>query len=118
MIVPDAGADFSRGLLGESTPLAQAILGQAAGSLLPYTAGDARSVHILAVEAPDAPPPTEAVARRRAETLRQAVEQAQRTDAMIFASSFSGKWGDYDPKGIEQWETGLEPEQPDEPDPA
>jgi len=23
---------------------------------------------------------------------------------MIFASSFSGKWGDYDPQGIEKWE--------------
>jgi hypothetical protein len=26
------------------------------------------------------------------------------TNATIFAPSFSGKWGDYDPQGIEKWE--------------
>jgi hypothetical protein len=36
--------------------------------------------------------------------MRQAVEQADRTNAMNFASSFSGKWGDYDPQGIEKWD--------------
>jgi hypothetical protein len=28
---------------------------------------------------------------------------AQRTNAEIFASSFSGKWGDYDPQGMAGW---------------
>jgi hypothetical protein len=26
------------------------------------------------------------------------------TNAINFASSFSGKWGDYDPAGVEKWE--------------
>jgi hypothetical protein len=105
VIVPDEQADFARGFLGEGTPLAQAIIGHAAGERLPYQAGDARSVYILAIEPAPETTPAEDVAARREEKMRQAVEQAQRTDAMIFASSFSGKWGDYDPTGIEQWES-------------
>jgi hypothetical protein len=108
VIVPDTQADFARGFLGEGTPLAQAILGHAAGEELPYRLGDARSVRIVAITPSSDPAPDENVNARREEKMRQAVEQAQRTDAMIFASSFSGKWGDYDPQGIEQWDTGAD----------
>ena len=107
VIVPDDQSDFARGFLGEGTPLAQALLGHAAGETIPYRAGDARSVQILAISPAPSHSPDEDVAARREEKMRQAVEQAQRSDAMIFASSFSGKWGDYDPKGIEQWDSEL-----------
>ncbi len=103
VIVPDEQADFSAGFLGAGTPLAQSILGKQVDSLVPYSVGDARSVRILSISKTDKTPPKDAAARRE-ERLRQAIEQSDRTNAMIFASSFSGKWGDYDPQGIEKWD--------------
>ena len=118
VIVSDDQADFSAGFLGEGTPLAQAILGHTAGELLPYRAGDARSVRILEVQPGADTGPQEDVAARREEKLRQAVEQARRTDAMIFATSFSGKWGDYDPQGIEHWDQSANEDPDQSQDPA
>jgi len=109
-IVPDASADFGNGFLGEGTPLARAILGKTAGSVVPYPQGDMREIRILAVSASQAQP-AEDVASRRKARLQEAVEKSDRTSAMIFASSFSGKWGDYDPAGIEQWDAGKPPPQ-------
>ena len=103
IIVPDEQADFSAGFLGASTPLAQAILEKPAGELVPYLVGDARSVRVLSVSKTDKVPPKD-VADRREERLRQVIQQSDRTNAMIFASSFSGKWGDYDPQGIAGWD--------------
>ena len=98
-LVADRSADFARGFLGESTPLAQAILGQPAGCTLLYQNADIRAVRILAVT-PSQAVPEDAEARRQ-ETLRKAVRQSESTNAIIFASSFSGKWGDYDPTGLD-----------------
>jgi hypothetical protein len=103
IIVPDAQADFAAGFLGEGTALSKAILGERVGGVIPFFAGEARSVTILSVS-PVEELPTEDLAARRQERYRQAVEESDRTNAMIFASSFSGKWGDYDPQGIEEWE--------------
>lgn len=99
-IVPDEYADLRAGFLGVSTPLARAVEGLTAGREIPYRVGDARRVRVILVEPARTPPPKE-VADRRQETYRKAVEQSDRTNAMIFASSFSGKWGDYDPTGFE-----------------
>lgn len=98
-LVPDRSADFARGFLGESTPLAQAILGQPTGRALLYQNADIRAVRILAI-APSQATPEDAEARRQ-ETLRKAVRQSDTTNAILFASSFSGKWGDYDPTGLD-----------------
>jgi hypothetical protein len=106
-IVPDEYADFDRGFLGESTPLAKAIRGLRAGQSVPYRLGDARSVRVVQVEPARQPPPKENVERRQ-ESLRKALDQADRTNAMIFASSFSGKWGDYDPTGFIDEQRGDE----------
>lgn len=102
-IVPERAADFERGHLGENTPLAQAILGQPAGSELPYAMGDIKSVRILSVEPAQIEKLEDAVAQREA-SAKKALAAIERTDAAVFASSFSGKWGDYDPGGIEEWE--------------
>lgn len=112
VIVPDAQADFSRGLLGEGTPLARALLGQPVGGRVPYHQGDARWVRILAAGPAEDAPGAE-VAAERQERLRRNLEQIDRTNAIVFASSFSGKWGDYDPQGVEQWEQ-PEPPQDDQ----
>lgn len=99
-LVPDRSADFSNGFLGESTPLAQAILGQPVGRPLLYQNADIRAVRIVAI-APSQAVPEDAEARRQ-ETLRKAVRQSDATNAILFASSFSGKWGDYDPTGLDE----------------
>ena len=109
VIVPDELADFPAGFLGQGTPLAQAILGEPVGRSVPYFTGDALSVTILSAS-PTSRVPSQETAARRQERYRQALEQSDRTSAMIFASSFSGKWGDYDPQGIEKWEADPPPE--------
>jgi len=108
-LVSERAADFDEGRLGANTPLAQAIIGQDVGVLLPYNRGDVRSVRILSVRPALDPTPDDATERRQ-ETLKRAVAAAERTNAAIFAASFSGKWGDYDPEGVAKWE-----EEDDEP---
>lgn len=98
-LVPDAAADFARGRVGETAPLAQALLGRRAGEKAPYRAGDVYAVEILAVEPGDAEWDDQAAARR-ADAARRAAEEVGRTNMINFASSFSGKWGDYDPDGL------------------
>lgn len=103
-IVPDKNADFAAGFLGEGTPLARAVENQTAGSVVPYKMGDVLKVRILAVE-PASETPPEDVEARREETIRRAVSESDKANAIAFAASFSGKWGDYDPKPLdENWE--------------
>lgn len=101
-IVQAQAADLAQGFLGANTPLARAIRGQTAGSTLPYTMGDIRRVAILQVTPVQSTAPSDAQ-ERRAAVLHKALSDAERTNAEIFASSFSGKWGDYDPQGMAGW---------------
>lgn len=119
-IVPDQQADYDSGLLGVSTPLAKTVLDQPLGRTLSYRMGDLKSVRILSIETGHLA--DETAAARRREAAQKAAEEVDRTNAMVFASSFSGKWGDYDPKGIEAWEQNKAdqekpPEPPDRPNP-
>jgi hypothetical protein len=98
-VVADAAADFDRGFLGESTALAKAILGRQAGETAEYQAGDRVRVRILAVYPEWKGQPADLSARRD-EALRKAVRDSEDTSAILFASSFSGKWGDYDPNAV------------------
>jgi hypothetical protein len=98
-IVPDASADYGQGYLGESTPLAKAILGHAAGERLPYRMADVVAVRIVSVTQSQAAPLDELAAERQAR-FNKAVRAAERSNAVNFASSFSGKWGDYDPDSL------------------
>lgn len=111
-LVTDRSADFARGFLGESTPLAQTILGQPVGRSLLYQNADIRAVRILSIS-PSQAAPEDAEARRQ-ETLRKAVRQSDATNAILFASSFSGKWGDYDPTGLDE-DADAEKKSPAEP---
>jgi hypothetical protein len=99
-IVPDDYADFTLGYLGFSTPLARTILGRKAGETVPYSVEGGIEVRIIHVSPSQKAPPKEIAARRRA-TLRKAIDQSDHTNAVLFASSFSGKWGDYDPDSID-----------------
>ena len=95
-IVPDEQADFASGFLGAGTPLAQALLGHVAGSVLSYRVGDVVQVQIAHVSAA-ARTPAEDVAARRQAVLQQAVAESDRVSDMVFALAVGSKWGDYDP---------------------
>jgi hypothetical protein len=102
-IVPDAQADFYAGFLGESTPLAQAIIGKTPDSQASYYANGLTRVKILSVTPVDRAEIGEAAEKRKA-AVRAAVTQAERTSALIYATSVDSKWGDYDADGmIEGW---------------
>ncbi len=98
-LVEDNAADFERGFLGESTPLAKAIIGQVAGSHVTYSAGDSVEVRILTVSAKLKGEPVD-LSDRREETIQKALRQSERASATIYASSVNNKWGDYDPDSL------------------
>jgi len=56
--------------------------------------GDVRRVRITHVRR-SAIPATNDAAQRRQAVLDKARAEAERTNAEMFAASFSGKWGDY-----------------------
>lgn len=98
-IVPNELADFKNGFLGEGTPLARAILGQRAGATISYGADSIVAIQIVSIK-PAQSKPDQGVIGRRKETLRKAVLRSDLTNALIFATSFDSKWGDYDPSGL------------------
>jgi hypothetical protein len=99
IIVPDDAADFSHGFLSENTPLARVLLGEKAGCVIPYLKGDILSIEVLTVTKLSTPPAKEAAEKRKAKYI-ETMREVEDTNAMVFASSFSGKWGDYDPDSI------------------
>lgn len=98
-IVPDSSADYARGYLSEATPLAKAIIGHTEGETLPYKMAELVAVRILKVSKSEGTNLDELAEERQAK-YDQAVRDAERTNAVNFASSFSGKWGDYDPDSL------------------
>jgi hypothetical protein len=102
-VVIDTGADFNAGLLGIGTPLGKAIGGRRAGSTAPYKMGDLRQVAIIAVWPASAAAPSDAAERRQA-ALDKAAQDIAKTNAQIFASTFEGKWGGYNPDGMDHWD--------------
>jgi len=99
VIVPDEAADFANGYLSENTPLAKILLGERAGIIIPYLKDDILSIEILAINKPTGKPSKDAAEKRRV-MMKKAIQEVEDTNAMVFASSFSGKWGDYDPDSI------------------
>ena len=99
VIVNDKAADFSHGYLSENTPIAKALLGEKAGTTIPYLKDDILSIQILSVTKPTSKPPEDAAEKREAR-MKKTIREVQDMNAIVFASSFSGKWGDYDPDSI------------------
>ncbi len=99
VIVKDESADFSQGYLSEMTTLAKALLGERKGITIPYLKDDILGIEILAVTKPTNEPTRDAAEKRKA-MMKKTQQEVEDTNAMIFASSFSGKWGDYDPDSI------------------
>jgi len=103
-IVTDAEADFARGHLGVTTPLARAIMGHTAGSLLPYHVGDAVEVRILSVGLPEvsqgATPSSPDLDAQRQAIISKAVARSEVLNDVAFALAAGSKWGDYDPEAV------------------
>lgn len=103
-IVPDELADFPRGFVGESTPLAKALIGHTAGETVAYPVDDIREVVILGVEVAEGLPDRSVIERREA-VLRKALRQSELANLISFAASFNSKWGNYDPESlVDEWE--------------
>jgi hypothetical protein len=99
-IVPDRAADFTAGFLGAGTPLAQAIMGRPAGSVVPYRVGDMAEVRILAVALSERLADADAAEARNAAT-QEAVERAKTDESVQLALTVNVKWGGYDPEPLE-----------------
>ncbi len=102
-LVKENLGDFDRGLVGANTPLAKAIRGKFVGNVVPYRMGDICRVRIVSVAPLETNAPTDAEERRKA-VLKKALEDAERTNAEMFASSFTGKWGGYSVDDSEAWD--------------
>jgi hypothetical protein len=99
VIVTDESADFAQGYLGENTALAKALIGERMGTTIPYLKDDILGIEILTVTKPKDEPPLDVAEKRRA-LMNKTKQEVEDTNAIVFASSFSGKWGDYDPDSI------------------
>ena len=99
VLVADEQADFDKGFLSASTPLAKTLLGHTAGETLDYKHGDIVQLKIVSVEAGDALAQAD-TAEQRGETLRRARDKAELSNLVNFALTFDSKWGDYDPEQI------------------
>ena len=98
-IVADESADFANGFLGEGTPLAQIIMGEKPGIVIPYLKDDIFAIEILSVSPSTLKPPSD-IAEKRQAMMEKTIREVEHTNAVVFASSFSGKWGDYDPDSL------------------
>jgi len=98
-IVPDDQADLAAGFLAVNSRLAQAILGQNAGSVVPYRVEDVCEVRVLSVADGQRLPPQEIAANRQA-IIQKAVSNSDLENAVRFALSVDVKWGETDPEGI------------------
>jgi hypothetical protein len=103
-LVPDEQADYQAGFLGVSAPLAQAILGEQAGATVPFFTDELLAVEILDIRESTRTPDTETVAQRDA-AIKEARDQIEFTNAVLFAASVDTKWGEYDADGLdyEEW---------------
>jgi hypothetical protein len=109
-LVPDRAADFAAGFLGAGTPLARAIMGRPAGSVVSYRVGDMVEARILSVM-PSERRAAEDTAKTRQALTQEAVAKAKLDEMVQLALTVNVKWGGYDPDGIapDQKSPGSEP---------
>lgn len=100
-IVREEHADLDRDRLGVQTPLARALIGKRVGALIPYRMGDIRQVRIVSVR-PSQATTLENTEEQRQAQLQKALDAVERTNAEVFAASYTGKWGDYELRNDEQ----------------
>lgn len=94
-IVREEHADLDQDRLGVQTPLAKAIIGKKVGALVKYRMGDICQVRIVSVR-PSQLTTLDNTEEQRQAQLQKALEAVERTNAEVFAASYTGKWGDYE----------------------
>lgn len=94
-LVREEYADLDQDRLGVQTPLAKAIIGKKVGALVNYRMGDIRQVRIVSVR-PSQLADLENTEEQRQAQLQKALATVERTNAEVFAASYTGKWGDYE----------------------
>ena len=99
-LVPDEQADYQVGFLGISTPIAKAILGERAGTTVPYFTDELMAIEVISIRKSTRSPSTGAADRRGA-ALQEAKDQIEFTNAVLFAASVDTKWGAYDADGLD-----------------
>jgi hypothetical protein len=99
-LVPDEQADYQAGFLGASTHLAQAILGEKIGVMIPYFTDELMAVEIIAIRESTRKPESDTITQREA-ALQNAQDQIEFTNAVLFAASVDTKWGEYDADGLD-----------------
>jgi len=99
-LIPDAQSDYQAGFLGVSTPLAQTILGESAGTLIPYFTEELMAVEIISICKSIRKPAANAAAQRQS-AVDAARDQIEFTNAVLFAASTDTKWGEYDADGLD-----------------
>lgn len=105
-LVKEQAAAIDQGRLSADAPLGKAIRGKRVGSVVEYVMGDIRRVRVVSLASAQTPAPADTAARRAA-LLEEARRRAERTNADMFASSFSGKWGDYSTDDVRDDLTGA-----------
>jgi len=100
-IVREEHADPDQRRLGVQTPLAKAIIGKKVGALVSYRMGDIRQVRIVSVR-PSQLAVLENTEEQRQAQLQKALATVERTNAEVFAASYTGKWGDYELRNDEK----------------
>ena len=63
-LVSDQYADYETGFLGVSAPIAQAILGEKTGNLIPYFTAELQAIHLLSVTPSKRQPNIDSKAKR------------------------------------------------------
>lgn len=99
-LVLDEQADYQAGFLGVSAPLAQAILGEKAEITVPFFTDELMAVKILSVCESARSPDTDTAVQRDA-AIKNAKDQIEFTNAILFAASMDTKWGEYDADGLD-----------------
>ena len=99
-LVPDSHADYQAGFLGEGTPLAGAIMGENPGITIPYFTDELMAIEIISVRESTRNAVEDTAAQREA-ALKDARDQIEFTNAVLFAASMNTKWGAYDADGLE-----------------
>lgn len=103
-LVPDELAGTEQGLLGLSTPLANSLLNEKVGILIPYFTEEIMALKILEIT-PGTKSFISKIDSHRENTMEEIKAQIEFREAQLFAASGNSKWGSYDPDGLcyETW---------------
>jgi hypothetical protein len=99
-LVPDWQADYQNGFVGMSAPIADAIIGERCGYLIPFFTEEFQAIQILSIKKSNRKPEGNIPVSRKA-SIQEILKQIEFRDAVLFASSTDTKWGSYDADSLD-----------------